>query len=287
MKTIVYLLLLPLFLFFQSCEPDPQEEKIATDWIQLFNGENLAGWDIKIRGYELNRNNKNTFRIEDGYLSVGYDEYTSFDESFGHIFYKEPFSYYHLAVEYRFVGEQCAEGPGWAIRNSGMMIHSQSAKSMGLDQDFPISIEVQLLGGNGTDPRSNCNLCTPGTNVVMGDTLFTRHCINSTSKTYHGEQWVRAEVIAYGDSLIKHIVEGDTVLSYNKPQIGGGNVSGHEVYAKEDGKLLTGGYISLQSESHPIQFRKVELLNLEGCMDRKAKNYKAHYVKADNSKCKY
>ena len=171
MKTIVYLLL-PLFIFFQGCEPDPQEEKIDTDWIQLFNGENLKGWDIKIRGYELNRNNKNTFRIEDGYLSVGYDEYTTFDESFGHIFYKEPFSYYHLAVEYRFVGEQCPEGPGWAIRNSGMMIHSQSAKSMGIDQDFPISIEVQLLGGNGTDDRTNCNLCTPGTNVVMGDTLF-------------------------------------------------------------------------------------------------------------------
>lgn len=185
------------------------------------------------------------------------------------------------------MGEQCPEGPGWALRNSGMMIHSQSAKSMGINQDFPISIEVQLLGGNGTDDRTNCNLCTPGTNVVMGDTLFERHCISSTSKTYHGEQWVRAEVIAYGDSLIKHIVEGDTVLTYNKPQIGGGNVSGHEVYAKEDGKMLTGGYISLQSESHPIQFRKVELLNLEGCMDPKAKNYKAHYVKADNSKCKY
>ncbi|GAA4435284.1 DUF1080 domain-containing protein [Pontibacter saemangeumensis] len=237
------------------------------DWIQLFNGKDLEGWDLKIKGHALNENFGNTFRVEDGKMVVRYDQYDSFDEQYGHIFYKEPFSAYLLVMEYRFVGEQAKDGPGWATRNSGAMLHSQAAATMGLDQDFPISLEAQLLGGNGTDERTTANLCTPGTNVVMGDTLFTPHCINSSSKTYHGDQWVRAEVLVLGDSIVKHIVEGDTVLVYEKPQIGGGNVSNHDPAVKKDGQLLKEGYIALQSESHPVEFRKVELFNLEQYMD--------------------
>jgi hypothetical protein len=70
------------------------------------------------------------------------------------------------------------------------------------------------------------------------------------------------------------------------PQIGGGSVDNFDPAVKRDGQLLTEGYISLQSESHPIEFRKVELLNLAGCMDPKASNYKAYYVKANNSECR-
>jgi hypothetical protein len=286
MKRITYLLL-PLLLLFLSCQPDEQKEPVKPTWQPLFNGNDLTDWDIKIRGYELGENPGNTFRVEDSMLKVSYDQYDQFNETFGHIFHKEKFSHYILAVEYRFTGEQCPGGPGWALRNSGMMIHSQSAKSMGVDQDFPISIEVQLLGGDGTNPRPTCNLCTPGTNVFMADTLFENHCINSSSETYHLDQWVRAEVMVLGDSIIKHIVEGDTVLSYSKPQIGGGTVSGHDPAVKVDGKMLTEGYISLQSESHPIEFRKVELMNLKGCMDPKAKNYGDFYVKGDKSSCVY
>ena len=57
--------------------------------------------------------------------------------------------------------------------------------------------------------------------------------------------------------------------------------------AKPDGKLIEGGYLALQSESHPIEFRKVELLNLEGCMDRKATNYKSYYVKSAPERCEH
>ena len=151
----------------------------------------LDGWDVKISGHDLNDNFANTFRVEDGLLKVRYDGYDSFNNQFGHMFYREPFSRYVVAVEYRFVGEQARGGPDWALRNSGVMIHSQSAKSMAKDQDFPISIEVQLLGGNGTGERSTANLCTPGTNVVMNGRIETRHCISSASKTFHGEEWVR------------------------------------------------------------------------------------------------
>jgi len=258
------------------------------DWVQLLNGRDLQGWDVKITGRDLNENWGNTFRVEDGLLKVRYDGYDAFADRFGHIFYREPFSYYIVAVEYRFVGEQAPSGPAWALRNSGVMVHSQSAGSMAKDQDFPISIEVQLLGGSGAGggERATANLCTPGTHVVMDGKLFTPHCVNSRSKTYHGEQWVRVEVVVLGDSLVRHIVNGDTVLEYSRPQIGGGVVNHFDPAVKQDGKALTGGYIALQSESHPIDFRKVEVLSLVGCMDRKASNFRSYYVKSDPSKCR-
>jgi hypothetical protein len=197
-----------------ACKPSQADRE---EWIHLFNGKDLNNWDVKIAGHTLNDNLYNTFRVEEGILKVSYDEYTEFNQRFGHIFHEQMFSHYLLVAEYRFVGDQVPGGPGWAVRNNGLMLHSQSAASMGKDQDFPISIEVQLLGGNGTDERTTANLCTPGTNVVLDGELYEPHCINSESKTYHGDQWVRVEVLVLGDSIIKHIVEGDTVLVYELP----------------------------------------------------------------------
>ena len=248
-----------------------QKKDLSSQWIQLFNGKDLNDWNIKITGFPLNENYANTFRVDDNKLTVNYDHYAEFGNHFGHIFYKQKFSYYLLAVEYRFTGDQVKGGPGWAFRNSGAMIHSQAPGTLGLNQDFPISIEVQLLGGNGKDERPTANLCTPGTNVVMDGKLFTNHCINSKSRTFHGDQWVRVEVLVLGDSLVKHIVDRDTVLVYTKPQIGGGNVSNFDPLVKVDGRPLKEGYIALQSESHPVEFRKVELFDLEPYADKPAK----------------
>jgi hypothetical protein len=256
-------------------------------WVQLFNGKDLRDWTVKIAGHPTGENYGNTFRVQDGKMVVNYDRYDSFGVRYGHIFYKQPYSYYLIAAEYRFVGAQAKGGQGWATRNSGIMVHGQDPATMTKDQDFPISIEVQLLGGLGTGPRSTANLCTPGTHVVYKEKLLTMHCINSASKTYDGDQWVRVEVLVLGDSLIKHIINGDTVLQYTKPQIGGGNVIHADPAVKRDGQLLSGGYISLQSESHPIEFRKVELLNLEGCRDPKATNYMPYAVKDNRKLCRY
>jgi hypothetical protein len=264
-----------------------QSDPNRKDWIQLFNGKNLEGWVPKITGYNLGDNYGNTFRVENGVFKVSYDHYDQFGGRFGHIFYRQKFSHYLVAVEYRFVGEQVRGAPDWAFRNSGVMVHCQPPESMLQDQDFPISIEVQLLGGRGTGERPTANMCTPGTNVVVNGSLFTTHCLNSSSKTFHDDQWVRVEAMVLGDSVIRHSVNGETVLAYEMPQIGGGSVSHYDPKVKEDGKLLTEGYISLQSESHPIEFRKVELLNLAGCMDPKAKNYKSYYVKAENASCQF
>lgn len=255
MKTIITAILFLLVIQGQA--------QYKGKWKQLFNGKNLKGWTVKISKHELNDNYANTFRVKDGLMEVGYEGYTSFDDQYGHIFYKTPYSYYLIAVEYRFVGKQAKDGPGWAFKNSGIMVHCQPPATMLKDQNFPISIEVQLLGGDSTEKRSTCNLCTPGTNVVKDGKLLTDHCINSSSATYYGDQWVRAEVLVLGDSVIKHIVNGDTVLVYNKPQIGGGAVDNFDPAMKKDGQLLSSGFISLQSESHPVQFRKVEIMNLE------------------------
>lgn len=233
-------------------------------WKQLFNGKDLNDWQIKIRYHKLNDNFGDTFQVKDGNIQIRYDHYTQFDEQFGHLFYKEPFSSYLIGVEYRFVGNQVDGGPGWAYRNSGIMVHGQDPATMTLDQDFPNSIEVQLLGGNGKDERSTANLCTPGTQFEMNGKIVKQHCTNSTSKTYHGDQWVRAEVLVLRDSLIVHYVNGEEVMRYTKPQL-------DPIKGSEQGEFLKSGSISLQSESHPVDFRKVEIIDLDSYADRPKK----------------
>ncbi len=265
--------------------PDAGKE----DWIVMFNGKDLSGWTPKIAKHELGDNFNDTFRVEDGLLKVRYDRYKNFDGRFGHLFYKQPFSYYRLVVEYRFVGEQAPGNPGaWAFRNSGAMLHSPDPRTMPRDQTFPISIEAQFLGGKGDGkPRPTVNMCSPGTEVVYQGTIYPEHCLESTSPTFDGDQWVRAEMIVHGSGTIVHLANGQKVLEYSMPQFGGGVVDNFDTTTKLDGQLIDGGWISLQSESHPIDFRKVEILDLAGCMDKGASNYKSYYVKSVPSACKF
>jgi len=249
-------LILFLFISFSSTV------KAQKGWINLFNGKDLKDWTVKIAKHEVGENYANTFRVENGLMKVSYDGYDTFNNQYGHIHYNKPFSYYLLKIEYRFVGEQAKGGEGWALRNSGAMLHGQDPQTMLKNQDFPISIEGQLLGGDGTHERHTSNVCTPGTTVFLNGKLNEIHCLESNSKTFHGDQWVTAEFLVLGDSIIQHFVNKELVLQYTKPQIGGGSVSNFDPKVKQDGKALTSGYISLQSESHPIEFRKVALFDL-------------------------
>ena len=269
---------------------DPREK----EWIQLFNGEDLRDWDIKITGHDLNDNYGNTFRVEDGVIKVVYDQYQEFDGKFGFLFYGEKFSYYLLAVEYRFLGEPVPGAPEWVSPvNSGVMIHSQSARSMGKHQSFPISVAIQLRGRAGSGETPTANLCTLGTVVELNGKPATEDCLPSRSKTYPGNRWVRVEIKVLGGSQIEHIVEGETVMAYKAPRILQDERDHFDPSAEKDetvlenGTLLEQGYIVLQSESSPVEFRKVELLNLVGCMDPNASNNKAYYVQSDNSQCSY
>jgi hypothetical protein len=256
---VAILLLTPVSALVALPFPAPAEEpKDKGEWVPLFNGKNLDGWTPKITGYELGDNHADTFRVENGAIAVRYDKYTEFGGKFGHLFYKDKFSHYRLKVEYRFVGDQCKGGPGWATRNSGVMLHCQDPKSMRKEQDFPVSIEAQFLGGLGKGNRTTCNMCSPGTHVVLGGKLFTTHCTNSKSKTYNGDMWVTAEIEVNGGGTVKHFVEGELVLEYEKPQLDEKDADAKKLI--KDGKvLLEEGYIALQAESHPVEFRKVEI----------------------------
>jgi Domain of Unknown Function (DUF1080) len=236
----------------------------AGEWVQLFNGQDLEGWTPKIRGHELGVNYADTFRVEEGVLKVAYDKYEGpFRGRYGHLFYKEPFSNYVLRIEYRFVGEQTDGGPGWALRNSGVMIHGQDPQGMTKDQEFPASIEVQFKGGDGKNPQPTGNLCTPGTHVVYQGKLHTQHCTNSSSDTYHGDQWVTAEIEVHGNEVIRHKINGRAVLEYSEPQLDPNDADAKKLLTAGAPKMISGGTISLQSESHPIEFRKVELRKLD------------------------
>lgn len=299
MKNVIIL----LFLFI-SIATHAQNNKNSNqeEWISLFNGTDLSGWIIKIADQKINNNLNETFIVEDSMIRIRYDNYDEFNDAFGHMYYETPFSYYKLSFEYRFVGEQLKGGATWNVRNSGIMLHSQSAESNEFGQDFPVSIELQLLGGLNKGERTTANVCTPGTAVVLGDSVDYRHCINSTSKTYNGDQWVHVEAIVKGGEYMTFIVEGDTVLNFQNPQIGGGFISDNnpkpdwnqfgverdqDDWISKAGTILTEGYISLQAESHPVDFKNIMLLDLCGCMDKKAKNYKSYYVKDRKEDCLY
>jgi len=256
---------LVVFLLGASCATSSEPSgatgspQAGTDgWIPLFNGRDLSGWTPKISGHPLGEDPGRIFRVEDGVLKVSYDAYERFDGEFGHLFYEAPLTEYRLRIEYRFTGEQLPGGPGWARANSGVMLHGQPPESMGLDQDFPVSIEMQFLGGDGTHERSTANLCTPGTHVVMDGGLETRHCIDSSSETYHGDRWVTVEAEVRSDVVIRHFVEGQLVLEYREPSFDPQDADAQALIG-DGGLRLTGGYISLQAESHPLEFRRVEM----------------------------
>ena len=288
-----------LFLFY-SCKVEKNTNS-NEEWVSLFNGKDLSGWDIKIANHSLNDNFNNTFQVQDSMIRVVYDEYEDFDDKYGHMYYKTPYSYYKLRFDYRFIKEQTPGGENWNIRNSGVMIHSQSAKSNAIEQHFPVSLEIQLLGGLNNGERTTANLCTPGTAVYFNAKLDYTHCITSESKTYNGDQWVHIEAIILGNESILHIVENDTVLKYTRPEIDSSflskdyngkdwdnfGVTNKEIWLDKAGKPIREGYIALQAESHPIDFKNIELLDLCGCMDKKAKNYKSYFIKNNSKKCIY
>ena len=237
--------------------------KDQKEWKTLFNGKDINDWIVKIHHHETGENFGNTFRVVDGMIQIRYDQYGNFNDQFGHLYYKTPFSYYHLKFEYRFVGQLQKGAPDYTLLNSGVMFHSQDPRTILKEQDWPISVEMQLLAGLGDwKPRPTGNMCSPGTDVVYQGKISPDHCINSTSKTYDGDQWVRGELIVLGDSLITHIINGDTVLRYSKPQVGGDVAHGFDPKYKQDGKLLSSGFIALQSEGQPVDFRNITIKEL-------------------------
>lgn len=254
----------------------------GSDWASIFNGRDLDGWVVKFAHHELGDNYADTFRVVNGVIQVNYDKYTEFGSRFGHLFYKQKLSHYVLALEYHFFGQQAKGGPSYALLNSGVMVHSQAPASILKEQDWPISVEAQFLAGG----RTTMNVCTPGTEIFMKGAMVKPHCVNSTSKIYGNDEWVAVEVEVLGSEHVRHLIDRQVVLEYETPTIGGGVATGFDPAIKKDGTVLADGYIGLQAESQPVEFRNIKLLNLSGCMDPKSPKYRAYFVHRDDTKCR-
>lgn len=272
--------LLALLVLPQSAPTDwraaPQK-----DWQPLFNGRDLDGWVVKLAHHELGDNYADTFRVEDSAIRVMYDKYGEFGARFGHLFYTQKLSHYVLALEYRFFGEQTKGGPSYARLNSGVMVHSQAPETILKDQDWPISVEAQFLAGN----RTTMNVCTPGTEIEMKGAMVKAHCTNSTSRLHGDDRWIAVEVEVLGSERVRHLIGGEVVLQYEHPTIGGGVATGFDPAIKKDGTVLENGYIGLQAESQPVEFRNIRLLNLSGCMNPASPAYRPYFVHRDDARC--
>jgi len=279
MRTLITALAL---IVVQASAPADWRAAPASDWQTIFNGRNLDGWVVKLAHHEVGDNYADTFRVENGAIRVMYDKYgDDFGARFGHLFYKQKLSHYVLALEYRFFGEQVKGGPSYAKLNSGVMVHSQAPETILKDQDWPISVEAQFLAGG----RTTMNVCTPGTEIFMKGEMVRAHCTNATSKIFANDEWVAVEVEVLGSERVRHLIGGQTVLQYEKPSIGGGVANGFDPAIKKDGTVLDSGYIGLQAESQPVEFRNVRLLNLSGCMKADSPGYRAYFVNRDDTRC--
>ena len=286
-RHLIFKIIISTFIFINTSTfaQNPDDK----DWTKVFNGHDIKNWTVKVHHYEAGDNYANTFRVEDNMIRVSYDEYEGqFNDRFAHLYYNESYSYFRLQLEYRFVGELYPGAPSYTLLNSGVMFHSQNPHTMPKEQDWPISVEMQFLAGvEEGKARPTGNMCSPGTDIVFDGQIYPEHCLTSSSPTIYGDEWVKAELIVLGDSLVYHLINGDTVLQYTQPQVGGGVVSRYDPQFKPDGKLLNEGYIALQSEGQPIDFQNIRILDLEGCMDPNALNYKEYYIKSRPLDCQY
>jgi hypothetical protein len=235
-------------------------------WRPLFDGKTLAGWTPKIRSFPLGENYLDTFSAGNGVLKVSYDRYDKFGERYGHLFYKTPFKAYRLRMEYRFIGTTPADTPAWAQANNGVMIFSQDPKTMAVGDSFPVSVEAQILGPAKGQKRTNGNMCSPGTNVVMGGKLVTEHCINSTVPAAPNGEWVKFEVDVSPTGEVVEWQNGVETIRFSGVQLDpeGRMANSKPLIAAAGGKLmLDGGYVSLQSEGAPIEFRHIEIMELK------------------------
>jgi len=243
---------------------DSHAKRQDSGWQTIFNGHDINDWVVKIHHHNTGENFGNTFRVEDSIIKVRYDQYGDFNDQFAHLYYKKPFSSFHLKFEYRFTGQLQRGAPEYTLLNSGVMYHSQDPATILKEQNWPISIEMQLLAGLGDgQPRPTGNMCSPGTEIVYQGKQYNGHCLNSSSKTYPKDVWVKAELIVYGDSIIHHVIEGDTVLTYSKPSMGGGVVEGYNNALWKPGQPLKSGFIALQSEGQPVDFRNIIIKDLD------------------------
>ena len=265
-------MLCTILLALSGCTITPHTEPKpdAEGYTSIFNGKDLTGWTAKFAGEELGHNYKDTIQVEDGVMRITYDNYETFNGKFGHVFYEKSYSHYILRLDYRFTEGHCKGAPGYTWINSGVMLHSQSAESMSFDQEFPSSIEAQMLGLPVGDERkrTTANVCTPGTFLIYDGKLDRRHCIKSSSKTYPVGEWIALEMEVRGHEKMIFRVNGEVVFELEKPQLDANDkrddfAAKKLIEARGGESRLSEGYIALQAEGAPLEFRNIRIKPLD------------------------
>lgn len=261
MGYVTTLLLIAIGMLLSSCDQQPLLSYSAAPkgaWVSLFNGRNLEGWVPKFKGHPLGENVNSTFGVENGRLIVSYDNYKRWDDLFGHLFYNvRQFSHYWIRVEYRFVGNQVPGAPDWAWRNNGVMLHAQPPETMALEQSFPKSFELRLMGGSWLHRRPPTgSLCVVETTAIHNGELISARVVDSDAPSYPGDQWVLAEAEVRGAEVVRYFINGRQVMEYS-------DLRSERAEAGSLTTALTQGFIAVQAESYPTEFRRIEVLDLE------------------------
>ncbi|ESQ93353.1 hypothetical protein ABAC460_01210 [Asticcacaulis sp. AC460] len=234
-------------------------------WEPIFDGKTLDGWTPNLVGQKVGDDPLKTYVVEDGNLRVSYAHYDNrFAGQYGHIFWKEPLKAFRLRFEYRIYGDPLPDIKVWEVSNSGVMFHAQTPQTMRRDQGFPVSLEFQILGVPRPQQEPSGNLCTPGTTIVIDGKRDLRHCILSSSPLLPVGQWERGEIEVLSNGEITHFINGEAVLRYSAPELDPADKDAAVLIAAAGGAVkLEQGYIALQAEGQPIEFRKIEVQRLD------------------------
>ncbi|MEO0338189.1 MAG: DUF1080 domain-containing protein [Bacteroidota bacterium] len=257
MRHLSFILIALILTITFACTTEKENQ-----WIPIFNGKDLSGWSTKFTGEAYGVNYLNTFQVKEGKLVASYTAYDTFDNNFGHIFYEEKLSYYKLRLEYRFLGDPVPGAPVWAFRNSGVKYHTPHPSELPLDQVLLVAVEAQLLGGDGEKQRFTGNVCTAGTHIEISDSLVTQHCTNSNYPAINDTTWVQMELEVHGSEKVVHRINGQVVLEYTRPQFDDTDEFAQKLMEKGYPRIINEGYIALQAEGHPVEFRNIELMKL-------------------------
>ncbi len=296
-----------------------------SNWIQMLRkgDTKLSDWTPKIQGHAAGENPYNSFsygETSDGQPRLIVTDTVSNTSSYGygHLFYKTAYSDYIVRAKYHFpTKESFAGGAGsWTIQNNGLMLHCQSAASMDKGQDYPKSIENQLIGywsyGDGSPPNTTTsNLCLVNTSVNYHGQWYSdgtgHHCTqskfhslaydssttpakgaNSTNATWPGKDiWEYAMDRVIDSTSMTFYMRSrpdtawDSVLGVTQIRLGLTNTSS----GPGSTTALGSGYISIQMEGTSTEFASIEVLNLVGCMTKTDTAYRAYFIKDDPKQC--
>lgn len=256
--------LAPLVALALLAAPAHADAVKAGKWRPIFDGRTLDGWTPKIAGYPVGENFADTFVVRDEAIVVSYAGYEGkFGGKFGHLFYKTPFKAYRLRLNYRVLDPPLPDTPAWARSNSGVMFASQSPQSMSLRQPFPMSVEFQVLGRDGDAPRPTGAVCTPGTSITFDGIKAKEHCVpSSTAPTIANGTWTSLELEVLPNGQVTQKINGAVVHRYADVALDPSDSFAAVAKPYFETHSATEGYIALQSEGHPIEFKDIEVQEL-------------------------